>query len=167
MTCDEVRELILFVPLNEHGAHTHVIIEAHTESCERCRSLWREELLLSQRLHELPDIRAASNTVSSVLSRVTAIDEHRACVAARGARLAETNATWRPWTASVGLAAMLAIYLHIAIGGQTGLELGSPIVGFGQENILTGNFSAPTAIGFVVALFAYIAGLFASDRADD
>jgi predicted anti-sigma-YlaC factor YlaD len=164
MTCDEIRELILFVPLNEHGPQARSVIEAHTEACQRCRALWREELSLSERLLELPEIRMRSNTVSRVLARVTAIDEYRAGVAARRARSAESGATWRPWTASAGLAAMLAIYLQVVIGGEAGFEFWSPLVGFGQ---LTDMFSVPTAIAFIVALFAYVAGLFAFAPADD
>jgi hypothetical protein len=164
MTCDEVRELILFLPFKEHGRQARSVIEAHTAGCPRCRALWREELSLSERLHELPEIRTKSNMVSSVLARVTAIDEYRAGVAVRRARSAESSATWRPWTASAGLAAMLAIYLNIAIGGQPAFELWSPIVGFRQ---LTGMFSVPTAIGFIVALFAYIASLLDLSPVDD
>lgn len=158
MTCDEFRELILFVPVNDHGPQARSLIEAHTEGCQSCRALWREELSLSERLLELPEIRTRSNTASRVLARVTAIDEDRAGVAVRRAPSAEFGAAWRPWTASAGLAAMLAIYLHVVIGGQTGFEFWSPLVGFGQ---LTGMFSAPAAIAFIVALFAYVAGLFA------
>jgi predicted anti-sigma-YlaC factor YlaD len=164
MTCDEVRELILFVPLNEHGPQARSVIEAHIGGCEGCRALWREELSLSERLHELPEIRTKSNMVNSVLARVTAIDEYRAGAAVKRARAAEAGATWRPWTASAGLAAMLAIYLHIVIGGRAGFELWSPIVGFGQ---LTGMFSAPTAIAFIVALFVYVASVFSFAPADD
>jgi ABC-type amino acid transport system permease subunit len=164
MTCDEVRELILFVPLSEHGPQARSVIEAHTEGCQRCQALWREELSLSERLLELPEIRMRSNTVSRVLARVAAIDEYRAGVAVGRARSAESGATWRPWAASAGLAAMLAIYLYVVIGEQTGFEFWSPRVGFGQ---LTGMLSAPTVIAFIVALFAYIAGMFAFGPADD
>ena len=164
MTCDEVRELILFVPLAEHGREARSVIEAHTEVCQRCRALWREELSLSERLQELPEIRTRSNMVSSVLARVSAIDENRAGVAVRRARSAKPDTAWRPWTASAALAAMLAIYLHVVIGGQGEFEFLSPIVGFGQ---LTGVFSVPTAIGFIVALFVYVAGMFGLAPADD
>jgi len=164
MTCDEVRERILFLPLNEHGPQVRSGIEAHSEGCQRCRALWREELSLAELLQELPEVRMRSNTVSSVLARVAALDESRAGVAVRRARSAEAGANRRPWAASVGLAVMLVIYLHIVIAGQAGFELWSPRVGFGQ---LTGMFSVPTAIAFVVALFAFVAGLFDFSPADD
>ena len=53
---------------------------------------------------------------------------------------------------------MLAIYLHVVIGGETSFEFWSPLVGFGQ---LMGMFSVPTAIALIVALFVYVASMFA------
>jgi predicted anti-sigma-YlaC factor YlaD len=158
MTCDEVREQILFVPVTEHGPQTRSVIEVHTAACERCRALWDEELSLLEGLQELPETRTRSDTASIVLARVTAIDEYRADQARR-ARSAESNAFWRPWTASAGLAVMLVTYLQIVIDGQAGVEFLSPIVGFGQ---LLGMFSVPTAIAFVVALLVYVVSLFGS-----
>lgn len=102
MTCDEIREQILLVPLREYGARARMVIEGHTENCERCGAAWRAELLLAERLNELPEIRPQSDTVSSVLARLAVFDDRRAAVAAGQPRAAETDASWGPWAASAG-----------------------------------------------------------------
>jgi predicted anti-sigma-YlaC factor YlaD len=167
MTCDEIRELIALVPHNQHGPKTRRIIEAHTQSCERCRTALHAESSLAAALLELQEIRISSNTASAVLARIAAIDKQGAKAAAMRAQTAAPRATWKPWAALAGFGAMLGVHLQAAFGEQVGFKLLSPIVGFGQEDVLTGAYSAPVALFFAVALSSYLAGVIAATRTDE
>lgn len=162
MTCEEIRELILLLPFDQHRSRTRAALEAHARNCEYCRAELRGELSLSASLRALPEIPAT--VVDDVLAHIAAIDERRSARGASEARVTAPTAIWRPWAAFAGLAAVVVVYLQAVFSGRIDFDASRPLVGIGHDGLLSGAYSLPAAVGLAVAAFAYLASVFAVTR---